>query len=178
MVVLCRIVSTGVWEVVSEKIEGSSLRTHLGMRTHPCFSLRTKAVQEHQVSVPLPAKGRPKSKVCILIYKVLPVILKGLYGLACGSDGKASAYNAGDPDSIPGSERSSGEGNGNPFQYPCLENPMDGGALQAVHEVTKSRTRLSNFNSLLHFYYRFLLNLTLFFFLLTLLLIYSHFLWL
>ena len=44
MVVLCRIVSTGVWEVVSEKIEGSSLRTHLGMRTHPRFSLRTKAV--------------------------------------------------------------------------------------------------------------------------------------
>ena len=45
-----------------------------------------------------------------------------------GSDGKASAYNAGDLGSIPGSGRSSGEGNGNPFQYSCLENPMDGGA--------------------------------------------------
>ena len=45
-----------------------------------------------------------------------------------GSDGKASAYNAGDPGSIPGSGRSSGEGNGNPLQYSCLENPMDGGA--------------------------------------------------
>ena len=44
-----------------------------------------------------------------------------------GSDGKASAYNAGDPGSIPGSGRS-GEGNGNPLQYSCLENPMDGGA--------------------------------------------------
>ena len=44
-----------------------------------------------------------------------------------GSDGKASAYNAGDPGSIPGSGRSSGEGNGNPLQYSCLENPMDGG---------------------------------------------------
>ena len=45
-----------------------------------------------------------------------------------GSDGKASAYNAGDPGSIPGSGRSPGEGNSNPLQYSCLENPMDGGA--------------------------------------------------
>ena len=44
------------------------------------------------------------------------------------SEGKASACNAGDPRSIPGSERSPGEGNGNPLQYSCLENPMDGGA--------------------------------------------------
>ena len=45
-----------------------------------------------------------------------------------GSDGKPSAYNAGDPGSIPGLGRSSGEGNDNPLQYSCLENPMDGGA--------------------------------------------------
>ena len=45
-----------------------------------------------------------------------------------GSDGKASAYNAGDLDSIPGLGRSPGEGNGNPLQYSCLENPMDGRA--------------------------------------------------
>ena len=45
-----------------------------------------------------------------------------------GSDGKASAYNVGDPGSIPGLWRSPGEGNGNPLQYPCLENPMDGEA--------------------------------------------------
>ena len=44
------------------------------------------------------------------------------------SDGKASACNAGDPGSIPGSGRSPREGNGNPLQYSCLENPMDGGA--------------------------------------------------
>ena len=44
-----------------------------------------------------------------------------------GSDGKASAYNVGDLGSIPGSGRSSGEGNGNSLQYSCLENPMDGG---------------------------------------------------
>ena len=42
-----------------------------------------------------------------------------------GSDGKASAYNAGDPGLIPGLGRSPGEGNGNSLQYPCLENPMD-----------------------------------------------------
>ena len=45
-----------------------------------------------------------------------------------GSDGKASAYNAEDPGSILGSGRTPGEGNGTPFQYSCLENPMDGGA--------------------------------------------------
>ena len=48
--------------------------------------------------------------------------------------------------SIPGSGRSTGEGNGNPLQYSCLENPMDGGAWWAtVHGVAKSRTRLSDF---------------------------------
>ena len=45
-----------------------------------------------------------------------------------GSDGRASAYNMGDLGSIPGSGRSSGEGNGNPLQYSCLENPKYGGA--------------------------------------------------
>ena len=45
-----------------------------------------------------------------------------------GSDGKESAYNAGDPGSMPESGRSPGEGNGNPLQYSCLENPMDRGA--------------------------------------------------
>ena len=56
-----------------------------------------------------------------------------------GSDGKASAYKAGDQGSIPGLGRSSGEGNGNPFQYSCLENPMDRGAWEAtVHGVAES----------------------------------------
>ena len=45
-----------------------------------------------------------------------------------GSDGKASVCNAGDPGLIPGSGSSPGEGNGNPLQHSCLENPMDGGA--------------------------------------------------
>ena len=47
--------------------------------------------------------------------------------------------------SIPGSGRSPGEGNGNPFQYSCLGNPMHRGDLRAtVHEVTKSPTLLSS----------------------------------
>ena len=67
-------------------------------------------------------------------------------------DGKAPAYSAGDPGLVPGSERSPGGGNGNPLQYSCLENPMDQGAWCAtVHGVTKSRTQLSDFSSLLHF---------------------------
>ena len=49
-------------------------------------------------------------------------------GFPGGSDGKVSAHKAGDPGSIPGSGRSPGEGNGNPLQYFCLENSMDGGA--------------------------------------------------
>ena len=67
-----------------------------------------------------------------------------------GSDGKASAYNVGDPSLIPDLGRSSGEGNGNPLQYSCLENPMDGGSWWAtVHGVEKSQTQLSVFNSAL-----------------------------
>ena len=51
-----------------------------------------------------------------------------------------------DPDSIPGSERSPGEGNGSPLQYSCLENPMDVGSWQAtVHGVAKSQIGLSDF---------------------------------
>ena len=49
--------------------------------------------------------------------------------------------------------RTSGEGNGTPLQYSCLENPMDGGAWwAAVHEVAKSRTRLSDFTLTFHFH--------------------------
>ena len=68
------------------------------------------------------------------IYTDLPM------NFPCGSDGKASAYNAGDSGSIPGLGRSPGEGNGNPLQYSCLEYP--------VHGVSKSRTQLSDFTFL------------------------------
>ena len=60
-----------------------------------------------------------------------------------GSDSKASVYNVRDPGSSPGLGRSPGEGNGNPLQYYCLENPMDrgawGGGLPTVQGVAKSR---------------------------------------
>ena len=59
-------------------------------------------------------------------------------GFPSGSDGKESACNTGDLDSVPESGRSPGEGNGNPSQYSCLENAMDKGAWQAtVHGVTR-----------------------------------------
>ena len=64
-------------------------------------------------------------------------------GFPGGSEDKGSACNAGDPDLFPGSGRSPGAGTGNSLQYFCLENPMNeepGG----LHEVTKSRTRLSD----------------------------------
>ena len=69
-----------------------------------------------------------------------------IFSFPGGSDGKESACSAGDPSSIPGLGRSPGEGNGNPLQFSCLENSMDGGAWQATaHGVTKSRTRLSDY---------------------------------
>ena len=67
------------------------------------------------------------------IYLVTTTVLKG-------SDSKEPACNVGDPSLIPG------EGNGNPLQYSCLENPMDGGASGAtVHGVTKSKMQLNDF---------------------------------
>ena len=61
-------------------------------------------------------------------------------GIPCSSVSKESAWNSGDPGSIPGSGRNPGEGNGNPLQYSCLENPTDRGAWQAtVHGVARVR---------------------------------------
>ena len=63
---------------------------------------------------------------------------------------KSLSCNTGDQDTIPRSGRSPGEGHGSPLQYSCLENTMDRGAWWAiVHGVAKSRTRLSDFTSLL-----------------------------
>ena len=64
-----------------------------------------------------------------------------LSGLPWWSDGKESTHNVGASSSIAGSGRSPGEANGNPLQSSCLENPMDGGAWQAiVHGIAKSQT--------------------------------------
>ena len=61
-------------------------------------------------------------------------------GFSHSSVDKSSACNAGDLGSVPRSRRSPGEGNGNPLQYSCLRNPMDGGARQAtVHRIARVR---------------------------------------
>ena len=63
-----------------------------------------------------------------------------------GSDSKVSAYNAGDLGSIPPLGRLPGEGNGNPLQYSCLENPLDRRTWEAIVQgVAKSGTQLSDF---------------------------------
>ena len=56
-----------------------------------------------------------------------------------GSDGKESAYNAGDLGSIPGLGRSPGEGNGYPLQYSCLENSRNRGAWPAIQSMGSQR---------------------------------------
>ena len=72
-------------------------------------------------------------------------ISPSFWGFPSGSDGKESACNAGDPGSVSGSQRSPGEGYGNPLHYSCLENPMDRGTWKAtVHGVAKSQTGLSD----------------------------------
>ena len=84
--------------------------------------------------------------VCKYMYICVCMYLYMHMGFPGGSEVKASAWNAGDLGSIPGLGRSSGEGNGNPLQYSCLENPMEGGGWWGtVHGVAKSRTRLSDF---------------------------------
>ena len=68
-----------------------------------------------------------------------------MFGLPRWLSCKESSFSAGDVGSIPGLGRFPGEGNGNPLQYSCLENPMDEGVLQVtVHGVAKSRTRISS----------------------------------
>ena len=80
---------------------------------------------------------------CVYIYiniKQKCFIYIYIWGFPHSSVGKESACNVGDLDSIPGSGRSPGEGNGNPLQYSCLENPMYREAWQAmVYGVTRVR---------------------------------------
>ena len=72
-------------------------------------------------------------------------------GFPHSSVSKESACNAGDPGLIPGLGRSPGEGNGNPLQYSCLENPMDRGAWRAtVYELARVGHNLATRLLLLH----------------------------
>ena len=77
----------------------------------------------------------------ITLTKCLGPVLIGILGFPGSSDSKAFACNVGDLGLIPQLGRSPGEGNGDPLQYSCLENSMDGGAWwPTVHGITKSRT--------------------------------------
>ena len=89
--------------------------------------------QLHLRLTPSPPHPQPSMQACPLSQDFL-----------CSSVGKESSCSAGDPGSIPGSGRSPGEGNGNPLQYSCLENPMDRGAWWAtVHGVERVRHDLA-----------------------------------
>ena len=96
--------------------------------------------------------GKAKHQVTLCFTFTVGVLLTTL-GFPHGSDGSESACSTGGPDSIPGLGRSSGEGNGYPFQYSSLENFMD----CIVHGVAKSQTRLSDF----HFHNRCTTNIML-----------------
>ena len=87
----------------------------------------------------IPGSGRSLKKGMVTHSSILstphsPPPKKSPKDFPGGSDGKASVYNVGDPGSIPGLERSPGEGNGNPLQYYCLENPWteEPGRLQSM----------------------------------------------
>ena len=98
-------------------------RSLAGFSSYSCKELDTTKATEHSHTHTLDFKGFPGGTV-------VPV---------------ANAGNSGEVGSIPGSGRSPGEVNGNPFLYSCLENSMDKGAWRAiVHRVAKSRTRLSD----------------------------------
>ena len=79
------------------------------------------------------------ASLCSRIYSaMLSFAYVSAMGFPGGSVGNESGSNVGDPGSIPGLVRSSGEGHGNPLQFSCLENPMDGGAWQAIlHRVAR-----------------------------------------
>ena len=115
-------------------------------------------IHDHQKDHSFDSKDYTAGEVTSLLFKMLSRLLIAflpsskhilisvyLMDFPDGSDGKASAYLAEDPGLIPGLGRSSGEGNGNPLQYSCLENPMNRGAWRAtVHGITKSQTPLSD----------------------------------
>ena len=109
------------------------------------FVVQQKLTQYSKVTIP--RLIHPSIHLSIYLSIYLSICLSiSLYGFPCGSEVRASARNAGDMGSIPGSGRSPGDGNGNPLQYSCLENTVDCGAWWAtVHRVAKSWTRLRDF---------------------------------
>ena len=135
------------WNVL--KLSMRSISSNVSFKT--CISLLSFCFDDQSIGV----RRVLKSPTIIVLLSISPfmsisvclmyweISLRRFPG---GSDGKVSACNAGDLGSIPGLGRSPGEGNGNPLQYSCLENSVDGEAWWAtVYGITKSRTGLSDF---------------------------------
>ena len=106
-----------------------------------------RALQPHQTRLGLfPALAR-------LLRCLVPLRLCFLMGFSSDSDGEESVCNAGDLGSIPGSGRSPGEGNGNPLQYSCLENPTDRGIWRATvhggHKESHTTERLTQMRGII-----------------------------
>ena len=80
-----------------------------------------------------------------MLHLTISLVAQGFPGGSVVKSPSANAGDSGDSGLIPGLERSPGKGNGNLFQYSCLENSMDRGAWQTiVHGVTKNQSRLSD----------------------------------
>ena len=107
-------------------------------------SCQLHGASAHGPSIPLPGVLQATLSTCSGVTWNNDSLYHFL-GFPGGLDGKESACSAGDLGSIPGSGRSPGEGNSNPLQYSCLENPMDGGVWSAtVHGIAKAQ--LSDFS--------------------------------
>ena len=121
-------VDTGVRESSSKVTPASQILLALKEKPAPELSLSSQDLEVGEHQGPWPLQG----DTCIRVFSPLQTLNHSCQ-FACNynlsfpysSVGKESAYNAGDPGLIPGLGRSPGEGNGNPLQYPCLENPMD-----------------------------------------------------
>ena len=99
------------------------------------------------------AKTKPKIKMLTVSYKLMGGKGKSRCELMDLGNGPTRQPRLSTESTFKSSNVYTGEGNGTPLQYSCLENPMDGGASwAAVHELAKSRTRLSDFTFTFHFH--------------------------
>ena len=120
-----------LWVVPVHQPQASSIVHRTGLATRFIHDIIHVSMSFYQIIPPYPSPTESirlfYTSVSLLLY-FKATILQLYFDFPGGSDGKVSVYNVGDLGSIPGSGRSTGEGNGNPLQYYCLENPMDRGA--------------------------------------------------